>query len=170
MSSPHRSPTGPYPMMMLPNGQTVPVLPGPVQMPSVISVSSGLVPWVLWQYKQKQKVRSYWLTCVFRSLAGPTRHVYGAQHSRNPGSSAGGEQQRIVLAVQLQSACRDKDGELCVCVQVKRACTHTLVEVVEMFSASVKGSRSGEDSHSKHRTDCTVCTSSYWPIQWSIWI
>lgn len=25
-------------MMMLPNGQTVPVLPGPMQMPSVISV------------------------------------------------------------------------------------------------------------------------------------
>ncbi len=34
-----RSPTVPYPMMMLPNGQTVPVLPGPMQMPSVISVS-----------------------------------------------------------------------------------------------------------------------------------
>ncbi|KAK7132400.1 hypothetical protein R3I93_018823 [Phoxinus phoxinus] len=31
------SPTVPYPMMMLPNGQTVPVLPGPMQMPSVIS-------------------------------------------------------------------------------------------------------------------------------------
>ncbi|XP_030624505.1 cyclic AMP-dependent transcription factor ATF-7a isoform X2 [Chanos chanos] len=34
------SPTGPYPMMMhLPNGQAVPVLPGPVQMPSVISLA-----------------------------------------------------------------------------------------------------------------------------------
>ncbi|XP_076874691.1 cyclic AMP-dependent transcription factor ATF-7a isoform X3 [Brachyhypopomus gauderio] len=33
------SPTGPYPMMMLPNGQTLPVLPGPVQMPSVISLA-----------------------------------------------------------------------------------------------------------------------------------
>ncbi|KAJ8397036.1 hypothetical protein AAFF_G00010900 [Aldrovandia affinis] len=34
------SPMGPYPMMMhLPNGQAVPVLPGPVQMPSVISLA-----------------------------------------------------------------------------------------------------------------------------------
>ncbi|XP_036389674.1 cyclic AMP-dependent transcription factor ATF-7a [Megalops cyprinoides] len=34
------SPTGPYPMMMhLPNGQAVPVLPGSVQMPSVISLA-----------------------------------------------------------------------------------------------------------------------------------
>uniref|UniRef100_A0A8B9RN62 Activating transcription factor 7a n=1 Tax=Astyanax mexicanus TaxID=7994 RepID=A0A8B9RN62_ASTMX len=33
------SPTGPYPMMMLPNGQAVPLLPGPVQMPSVISLA-----------------------------------------------------------------------------------------------------------------------------------
>ncbi|KAK1801893.1 hypothetical protein P4O66_022527 [Electrophorus voltai] len=33
------SPTGPYPMMMFPSGQTVPVLPGPVQMPSVISLA-----------------------------------------------------------------------------------------------------------------------------------
>lgn len=32
------SPTSHYPMMMLPNGQAVPVLPGPVQMPSVINV------------------------------------------------------------------------------------------------------------------------------------
>ncbi|KAL6483059.1 hypothetical protein MHYP_G00079310 [Metynnis hypsauchen] len=33
------SPTGPYPVMMLPNGQAVPVLPGPMQMPSVISLA-----------------------------------------------------------------------------------------------------------------------------------
>ncbi|KAJ8257485.1 hypothetical protein GJAV_G00186100 [Gymnothorax javanicus] len=34
------SPTGPYPMLMhLPNGQAVPVLSGPVQMPSVISLA-----------------------------------------------------------------------------------------------------------------------------------
>ncbi|KAM9445152.1 cyclic AMP-dependent transcription factor ATF-7a isoform 1-T1 [Clarias gariepinus] len=33
------SPTGPYPMMMLHNGQPVPVLPGPVQMSSVISLA-----------------------------------------------------------------------------------------------------------------------------------
>ncbi|XP_062397268.1 cyclic AMP-dependent transcription factor ATF-7a isoform X2 [Sardina pilchardus] len=41
------SPTGPYPMMMLPNGQTVPVLPGPMQMqmqmPSVISLARPLM-------------------------------------------------------------------------------------------------------------------------------
>ncbi|KAI7794198.1 Activating transcription factor 7a [Triplophysa rosa] len=36
------SPTGLYPMMMLPNGQTVPVLPGPMQMPSVISLARPL--------------------------------------------------------------------------------------------------------------------------------
>ncbi|TRZ00027.1 hypothetical protein DNTS_033578 [Danionella cerebrum] len=36
------SPTVPYPMMMLPNGQTVPVLPGPMQMPSVISLARPL--------------------------------------------------------------------------------------------------------------------------------
>lgn len=36
------SPTGPYPMMMLPNGQTVPVFPGPMQMPSVISLARPL--------------------------------------------------------------------------------------------------------------------------------
>lgn len=35
------SPT--YPMMMLPNGQTVPVLPGPVQMPSVISLARPMM-------------------------------------------------------------------------------------------------------------------------------
>ncbi|TSP79515.1 Cyclic AMP-dependent transcription factor ATF-7 [Bagarius yarrelli] len=33
------SPTGPYPMMMLSNGQPVPVLPGPMQMSSVISLA-----------------------------------------------------------------------------------------------------------------------------------
>uniref|UniRef100_UPI003AAFF35B cyclic AMP-dependent transcription factor ATF-7a isoform X7 n=1 Tax=Centroberyx gerrardi TaxID=166262 RepID=UPI003AAFF35B len=33
------SPTSHYPMMMLPNGQAVPVLPGPVQMPSVINLA-----------------------------------------------------------------------------------------------------------------------------------
>ncbi|KAK3547840.1 hypothetical protein QTP86_031964, partial [Hemibagrus guttatus] len=33
------SPTGPYPMMMFHNGQTVPMLPGPVQMSSVISLA-----------------------------------------------------------------------------------------------------------------------------------
>ncbi|XP_060749935.1 cyclic AMP-dependent transcription factor ATF-7a isoform X2 [Tachysurus vachellii] len=33
------SPTGPYPMMMLHNGQPVPVLPGPMQMSSVISLA-----------------------------------------------------------------------------------------------------------------------------------
>lgn len=32
------SPTSHYPMMMLPSGQAVPVLPGPGQMPSVINV------------------------------------------------------------------------------------------------------------------------------------
>ncbi|XP_031421625.2 cyclic AMP-dependent transcription factor ATF-7a isoform X3 [Clupea harengus] len=37
------SPTGPYPMMMLPNGQTVPVLPGPMHMPSVISLARPLM-------------------------------------------------------------------------------------------------------------------------------
>ncbi|XP_064155067.1 cyclic AMP-dependent transcription factor ATF-7a isoform X1 [Anguilla rostrata] len=37
------SPTGPYPMIMhLPNGQAVPVLPGPVQMPSVISLARAM--------------------------------------------------------------------------------------------------------------------------------
>uniref|UniRef100_A0A3Q1CDC4 Cyclic AMP-dependent transcription factor ATF-7 n=1 Tax=Amphiprion ocellaris TaxID=80972 RepID=A0A3Q1CDC4_AMPOC len=33
------SPTSHYPMMMLPSGQAVPVLPGPVQMPSVINLA-----------------------------------------------------------------------------------------------------------------------------------
>ncbi|CAL8323417.1 unnamed protein product [Merluccius merluccius] len=33
------SPTSHYPMMMLPNGHAVPVLPGPVQMPSVINLA-----------------------------------------------------------------------------------------------------------------------------------
>ncbi|XP_062871086.1 cyclic AMP-dependent transcription factor ATF-7a [Trichomycterus rosablanca] len=33
------SPTGLFPMMLFPNGQTVPVLPGSVQMPSVISLA-----------------------------------------------------------------------------------------------------------------------------------
>lgn len=33
-------------MMMLPSGQAVPVLPGPVQMPSVINVSQNKK----WQY------------------------------------------------------------------------------------------------------------------------
>uniref|UniRef100_A0A673CFV5 Activating transcription factor 7a n=1 Tax=Sphaeramia orbicularis TaxID=375764 RepID=A0A673CFV5_9TELE len=33
------SPTSHYPMMMLPTGQAVPVLPGPVQMPSVINLA-----------------------------------------------------------------------------------------------------------------------------------
>ncbi|KAL2104103.1 hypothetical protein ACEWY4_000971 [Coilia grayii] len=37
------SPTGSYHMMMLPNGQTVPMLPGPVQMPSVISLARPLM-------------------------------------------------------------------------------------------------------------------------------
>ncbi|KAM6977139.1 ankyrin repeat and SOCS box protein 8 isoform 1-T1 [Aplochiton taeniatus] len=33
------SPTSHYPMMMLPNGQAVPILPGPMHMPSVISLA-----------------------------------------------------------------------------------------------------------------------------------
>lgn len=37
------SPTSHYPMMMLPSGQAVPVLPGPVQMPSVINVRQTTV-------------------------------------------------------------------------------------------------------------------------------
>lgn len=36
------SPTSHYPMMMLPSGQAVPVLPGPGQMPSVINVRPRL--------------------------------------------------------------------------------------------------------------------------------
>uniref|UniRef100_A0A8D3BC46 Cyclic AMP-dependent transcription factor ATF-7 n=2 Tax=Scophthalmus maximus TaxID=52904 RepID=A0A8D3BC46_SCOMX len=36
------SPTSHYPMMMLPSGQAVPLLPGPVQMPSVINLARPL--------------------------------------------------------------------------------------------------------------------------------
>ncbi|XP_063065438.1 cyclic AMP-dependent transcription factor ATF-7a isoform X1 [Engraulis encrasicolus] len=37
------SPTGSYHMMMLPNGQTLPMLPGPIQMPSVISLARPMM-------------------------------------------------------------------------------------------------------------------------------
>lgn len=49
------SPTSHYPMMMLPSGQAVPVLPGPVQMPSVINV-------------RQLSLNSTWSLLVFSSL------------------------------------------------------------------------------------------------------
>lgn len=92
------SPTSHYPMMMLPSGQAVPVLPGPGQMPSVINVRQTNSLNMLNVNCITKKLIHAVKTCVFIYLiwspAGPT-HEYGTQHSWNPRSSSGRQQQRL---------------------------------------------------------------------------
>lgn len=105
------SPTSHYPMMMLPSGQAVPVLPGPVQMPSVINVRPRLPsPHCTTFQIQFPKTATFWSwlftpVCLFARggfpPAGPT-DVHGTKHSWDPRPASRRQQQRLQLPLWLQ--------------------------------------------------------------------
>lgn len=97
-------------MMMLPSGQAVPVLPGPVQIPSVINVGL-LLPLPHRSTFSIHLENAYicfplftpvcFCACGVFPPAGST-DVHGTKHSWDPRPTSGRQQQRLQLPLWLQ--------------------------------------------------------------------